>query len=48
MNDLCYAQDSVCLNSFKCVFVHKEVSCTNKTEKKDELQYTNKKTITIR
>ena len=32
-----------CLNSFHCAFVHKEVRCTNKTEIKDGLQYTNKK-----
>ena len=45
MNDICYeySQDGVCLNSFDCVFVHKEVRCTNKTEIKDGLQYTNKK-----
>ena len=45
MNDLCYeySQDSVCLNSFDCDFVDKEVRCTNKTEVKDALQYTNKK-----
>ena len=45
MNDLCYeySQDGVCLNSFDCVFVHKEVRCTNKTEIKDDLQHTNKK-----
>ena len=42
MNDLCY-EDGVCLNGFHCVFVHKEVRCTNKTEIKDGLQYTNKK-----
>ena len=45
MNDLYYeySQDGVCLNSFNGVFVHKEVWCTNKTEIKDGLQYTNKK-----
>ena len=43
MNDLCYAQDSVCLNSFNCVFVHKEVSCTNKTEKKTNYNKQTKK-----
>ena len=45
MNDLCneYSQDGLCLNSFNYVFVHKEVWCTNKTEIKDGLQYTNKK-----
>ena len=32
-----------CWNSFHCAFVHKEVRCTNKTEIKDGLQYTNKK-----
>ena len=32
-----------CLNSFLCAFPHKEVRCTNKTEIKDGLQYTNKK-----
>ena len=44
MNGLCYeySQDGVCLNSFDCVFVHKEVRCINKTEIKDGLQYTNK------
>ena len=45
INDICYecSQNGVCLNSFDCVFVHKEISCTNKTEIKDGLQYTNKK-----
>ena len=45
MNDPCYeySKDCDCLNSFDCVFVHEEVSCTNKTDKKDRLQYTNKK-----
>ena len=45
MNDLCYeySQNGVCLNSFDCVFVHKEVRCTNKTEINDGLQYANKK-----
>ena len=45
MNDLCYeySPEGVYLNSFDCVFVHKEVRCTNKTEIKDGLQYTNKK-----
>ena len=45
MNDLCYecSKDGVCLNSFDCVFVHKEVRCKNKTKMKDGLQYTNKK-----
>ena len=44
MNDLCYeySQDGVCLNSFECVFVHKEVRWKNKTEIKDGLQYTHK------
>ena len=44
MNDLCYeySKDSVCLNSFGCAFVDKEIRCTNKPEIKDELQYTNK------
>ena len=39
MNDLCYkySQDGVCLNSFDCVFVHKEVRCANKTKTKDGL-----------
>ena len=43
MNDLCYkySQDGVCLNSLTCIFIHKEVRCTNKTEIKDALQYTN-------
>ena len=45
MNDLCYEwpQDDVSLNSFDCVFVHKEVRCANKTEIIDGLQYANKK-----
>ena len=45
MNDLRYeySQDGVCLKSFDRVFVHKEVSCTSKTEIKDGLQYTSKK-----
>ena len=45
INDLCYeySQGGVCLNSFDCLFVHKDVRCTNKTEIKDWLQYTNKK-----
>ena len=45
MNDLCYeySQDGVCLNSFNCVFVHKEFRSINKTEIKDGLQDTNKK-----
>ena len=39
MNDLCYeySQDGVRLNSFDCVFVHREVRCTNKNEIKDGL-----------
>ena len=45
MNDLYYeySQDGVCLNSFDCVFVHREIRCINKTEIKDGLHYTNKK-----
>ena len=45
MNDLCYkySQDSVFLNSFDCVFVHKEVRCSSKIEIKVGLQYTNEK-----
>ena len=45
MNDLCYeySEDGVCLNSFDCDFVDKEIRCTFKTEIKDGLQYTNKK-----
>ena len=45
MNDLCYnySQDSVFLNSFDYVFVHKEFRCTNETEIKEGLQYTNEK-----
>ena len=45
MKGLCYeySQDGVCLNSLDCVFVHKEVTCTNKTKTKDGLQYTSKK-----
>ena len=42
MKDLCYecSQDGVCLNSFVCAFVQKEVTCTNKNY---GLRYTNKK-----
>ena len=45
MNDLCYKQskDAVGLNSFDCVFVHKEVRCANKTGFKGGLQYANEK-----
>ena len=45
MNDLCYeyCQDGVFLNSFCCLFVHKKVKCSSKTEIKVGLQYTNKK-----
>ena len=45
MNDLCYeySQNGVCLNSFDCAFVHKEVRCTKKTKINDGLQYANKK-----
>ena len=45
MNDLCYEyfQNGACLYSFDCLFVHKDVRCTGKTEIKDWLQYTNKK-----
>ena len=45
MNDLCSGDsvDAVCLNSFDCVLVNKEVGCANKTEIKDGLQYANKK-----
>ena len=46
MNDLCCyecSQDGACLNSFDCVFVHKEIRCASKTKIKDSLQYTNKK-----
>ena len=45
MKDLCYeySQNGVCLNSFDCVFVHKEARCTNKTEIKQGLYYRNKK-----
>ena len=35
MNDLCCyecSQDGACLNSFDCVFVHKEIRCANKTK----------------
>ena len=44
MNDAYYEcfQDGACLKSFDCVFVHKEIRCTNKTEIKDGLQYTKK------
>ena len=35
--------DDVSLNSFDCVFVHKEVRCASKTEIKNGLQYVNKK-----
>ena len=30
------------MNNFDCAFVDREVKCTNKTEMKDGLQYTNK------
>ena len=46
MNDFCcyeFSQDGVCLISFDCVFVHKEIRCVNKTKIKDRLQYTNKR-----
>ena len=45
MNDLCYEYSQMVffLNSFECVFVHKEVRYTNKTEIKDGLHYRNKK-----
>ena len=45
MNGLCYeySQDGICLKSFDCAFVHKEVRYTNKTEIKDGLQHANKK-----
>ena len=45
MNDLCYeySQVSICLNCFDCLFVHKDVRCTNKTQIKDRLQHANKK-----
>ena len=45
MIDLCYeySQDGVFLNSFDCVFDHKEVTCRNKTEINDRLQYKNEK-----
>ena len=45
MNDLCYehSQDGVLLNSFGCVFVHKEVRCSSKIEIKVGLQYANEK-----
>ena len=33
----------VFFNSFDYVFVHKEVRCSSKTEKKVALQYTNEK-----
>ena len=36
-------KDAVCLNSFDCVFGHKEVRCASKTEIKNGLQYANKK-----
>ena len=41
----CYecSQYYVCLNSFDCVFDHKEIRCANKTKIKNTLQYTNKK-----
>ena len=44
MNDLCneYPEDGVCLHSFDCIFVHKDVRCTNETEIKHWLRYTNK------
>ena len=45
MKELCYeyCQNGVCLDSFDCVFVHKEVRGTSKTEIKDGLYYRNKK-----
>ena len=46
-NDLCYecSQNGVGLNSFDCVFVHKEVRWTNKTKIEYVLQYANKKLL---
>ena len=35
----------VCSYSFDCLAVHKAVRCTNRTEIKDWLQYTNKKLL---
>ena len=45
MDDLCYEyfQDGACLYNFNCLFVHKDVRCTKKTEIKDWFQYINKK-----
>ena len=47
VKDLCYeySRGGVCLYSFDCVFVHKEIRCTSKTEIKDWLQYKKKKLL---
>ena len=36
--------DDVSMNSFDCVFVHKETRCASKTKIKERLQYAIKKT----
>ena len=45
LSDLCYeySHDDVSLNSFHCIFVHKELRSTYKTEIKGGLQYADKK-----
>ena len=45
MNRRCYeySQNSICLNSFDNVFIHKEVRCTKKANIKEGLQCSNKK-----
>ena len=42
MSDICYecSEDGVCLSSFHCIFVDKEVRCT-KSETKDGFLYRN-------
>ena len=44
MNKRCYeySQNSICLNSFDYVFIHKEVRCTKKANIKEGLQCSNK------
>ena len=45
MDDLCYEyfKDGACLYNFNCLFVHKDVRFTKKTEIKNWFQYINKK-----
>ena len=45
MNDLSEYSQGVCLNSFDCLFVHKYVKCTNKTEIKDGCNIQTKKSL---